>query len=81
MEYIYNMSKYQKLHIKYPGDVMLQICVERYEAYLEAYMHTGNYKFKANMNNLTSMLELFINETFKRKVEVHNNSEEDMDSQ
>ena len=50
MEYIYNMSTYQKLHAKYPNNVMLQICVDRYEFYLECYMLTGNYKFKASMN-------------------------------
>ena len=75
------MSKYQKLHEKYPDNVMLQICVERYEFYLEYYMLTGNYKFKASMNILITCLELFINETFRRKVEVHNNLEEDMDTQ
>ena len=61
MEYIYNMSTYQKLQAKHPNDVMLQICVDRYEFYLECYMLTGNYKFKASMNILTSCLELFTN--------------------
>ena len=54
MEYVYNMPTYQKLHEKHPNDIMLQICVDKYEFYLESYMNSGNYKFKVYMNIIIS---------------------------
>ena len=60
MEYVYNLPTYQKLHEKYPNNIMLQICIDNYESYLKYYMDTGNYKYKIYMNIISSQLELFI---------------------
>ena len=60
MEYIYNMYKYDQLKDSHPSNIILKICVDMYELCLREYMITGIYRYKLDMDVISSIIKRFI---------------------
>ena len=59
MEYINNLTKYEKLGNKIPGNILLHICIDKYKICLACYMHVGKYRYKIDMDVLSDILDIY----------------------
>ena len=52
---------YAQLKEKYPNNFLLKICIDEYEKYLKYYMTYGMYRYKLDMDVISSIIKIFYN--------------------